>query len=249
MRSDSPVTGAHFGHGLELERTHPDWPAVHLALTALGAHRQSFGRLFRILRTDRGLNYGTYAYVEAYQERGGSSRPDPGNLRSDPHFSLWIRPTSVDNGPFAIKLALAELERLVAEGLTAEELDAVKDNVQNGMPTMAAEPAMRLAYALDAVATGTPDLITWLPESIAALDVETVNAALAEHLDPENLRIVAVSGDPEGLTTALTGDAPTPITYADVVPGESQAARDAEIAGRDIGIDEAWTVDGDGQFR
>ena len=126
----------------------------------------------------------------------------------------------------------------------------MRDNIRNGLPTMAAEPAMRLAYALDAAATGMPPLLDHLPEAVADLDVETVNAALAEHLDPSRLRIVAVSGDPESLVDALTdGDTATPIVYADVQPSEAQAARDAEVAATDLGITESWIVDGAGLFR
>ncbi|MFT5456499.1 MAG: zinc protease [Myxococcota bacterium] len=249
VRTSTPVTGFHLAHPLDIGRDHPDWPALHLALTALGAHRQSFGRLFRTLRTDRGLNYGTYAYVEAYRERRGSSRPDPGGLRLHRHFSLWLRPTSLDNGAFALKLAIDELEALVETGLTQDELDEVRQHLVNSAPTLATRPTMRLAYALEAAATGTPDLLDTLPDAVGDLDLPTVNDVIARHLDPSRLRIVAVSGDADALVSALQGDAPTPIVYADLEPGAEQVARDVEIAAKALEIAEAWTVDGDGLFR
>lgn len=248
---ETAVTGIHFGHPIALDRNHADWPALTLAMTATGAHRQSFGRLFKRLRTARGLNYGTYSYVENYVQRGWTSLPENGVLRAQPHFYVWVRPTSLENGPFALRMALAEIELLVEEGLTAEEFTQIRAYLQGWVPLLAQDPGRRLAFALDARATGTPDLLAHLPAALDDLTVEEVNAAIARHIDPANLRIVAVSGEAEALRDRLLADGPTPIVYRDVTPSEEQAARDAELAEwpLELAEDDIWTVDAQGIFR
>lgn len=247
----SQVTGFHFGHPVALDRNHPDYPAMTLAMTALGAHRQSFGRLFRILRTARGLNYGTYAYVEPYVQRGWSSLPENGVTRRQNHFYTWIRPTSIENGPFALRLAIAEVERLDQSGLEPQEFEDVRAYLKGWVPMLAQDPGRRLAFALDAEASGVPNLLTSLPTALDSLTLEQANEAIARHLEPENLKIVAVTGDPEGLRDRLLAPDPTPIAYRDVTPDAAQAARDGEVAAWPLALepDDVWIVDGQGLFR
>ena len=174
--TDTAVTGVHFGHPIRLGRDDADYPALVVAMTALGAHRQSFGRLFRTLRTTRGLNYGTYAYVEPYVQRGWSSMPQQGVWRRQSHFYVWIRPTSLENGPFALRLALAEVDRLIDDGLESEEFEDTRSYLQGWIPLLAQDPGQRLAFELEARATGMPnflDLVQHLPN----LDRAEVNAA------------------------------------------------------------------------
>lgn len=248
---ETGVTGIHFGHPLATDRNHEDWPELMVAMTATGAHRQSFGRLFRILRTARGLNYGTYSYVEQYVQRGWSSWPENGVLRRQNHFYVWIRPTSIENGPFALKLAIAEMERLKADGLEPQEFEDTREYLRGWVPLLAQDPGRRLAFALEAEAAGVPNLLDHLVGSLDAMTVEEVNDAVDRHLNLDDLRIVAVTGDPEDLRDRLLADDPTPIVYRDVTPDEAQAARDDEVAARDVGLDEddVWIVESEGLFR
>ncbi len=248
--TETPVTGFHFGHPIALGRSHADYVPLHLGLYAFGAHRQSHGRLFRTMRTARGLNYGDYAYVEPFVQRGWTSLPEQGAVRRQNYFYVWIRPTSTDNGPFALKLAIDEVEKLVADGLSEDEFAAVKRNLRLGTPLSARDPGRRLAYALEAAATGTPDNQGALLERLDAVTLEQVNAALKAHLRPDDLRIVAVSGEAKALVAALEGDEPTPIVYSDVEPSEAQAKRDQEVAGKALNITPgAKVVGAEGIFR
>ena len=243
------VTGVHIGHPLQLDRNHEDWPELMVAMTATGAHRQSFGRLFRTLRTARGLNYGTYSYVEQYVQRGWSSWPANGVLRQQNHFYVWIRPTSIENGPFAIKLAIAEMERLHEDGLEPQEFEDTREYLKGWVPLLAQDPGRRLAFALEAEAAGVPDLLSHLTGSLDEMTVEEVNDAVQRHLDLDNLRIVAISGDAEGLKERLLSDDPTPIVYRDVTPDDEQAARDEEVASWPLNLTDVWILQSEGIFQ
>ncbi|MCA9491582.1 MAG: insulinase family protein [Myxococcales bacterium] len=245
----TPVTGLWLGTPIDLDRNDEDWPAVWLATMALGAHRSSWGRLFRTLRADRGLNYGDYAYVEPWLERGSSTWQDQGTLRTQNRFAVWIRPTSVENGPFALRLALDELARWRDEGLTDAELEDARSFLRSTIPVLAADPGRRLTYALEARATGTPDLQEDLGARLDALTLDQVNDAVRRHVSLDALTVVAVSGEAQAFVDAVTGDAPTPMTPPS--PDPSLAERDAAVAGRPTGIDvaHAWVVQADGIFR
>lgn len=250
--TETPVTGYALGVPFAVDRNHADWPALFLAYTALGEHRQSHGRLFRELRTDRGLNYGDYAYLERFVQRGWSSMPEQGVLRSQPMTYLWLRPTGVENGAFLLKGAVDEWERFAKDGLTEPEFKDIQQYLGGRLRLLATDPGRRLAYALDAEATHTPNLLEVMPDAIAKLDLATVNAAIARDVHLEDLRIVAVTGDADGLVKALVEDSPTPIVYADgIVPDEAHSARDLELASKDLGIatENAKRRDAEGIFK
>jgi len=251
VSTNTEVTGIHFAHPLQVDRADPDWPALAVAMTAMGAHRQSFGRLFQVLREKRGLNYGDYAYVEPYIQRGWSSLPEQGVLRQQPYFYVWIRPTSLENGPFAMKLAVAEVERLVSDGLEEQEFDDVREYLRGYMPLLAQDPGRRLAYAMDAAATATPNPIEAIPKALETLTREEINAALQKHIRPADLRIIAVSGGAEDLKKRLLEETATPIVYKDVEPEEEQANRDAEAAEWPLGLTEetVWIAPAKGIFQ
>ncbi|MBW1878165.1 MAG: hypothetical protein JRJ84_07375, partial [Deltaproteobacteria bacterium] len=71
----------------------------------------------------------------------------------------------------------------------------------------------------------------------------------ARHLRPENLRIIAVTGEAAVLETRLLEGIPTPIVYNDVDPSPEQAARDEEVAARFIGLTVSSTTPAEGIFR
>jgi zinc protease len=251
LDTTTPVTGFYLGHPLAVRRSDPDWPALYLAMVAFGEHRQSHGRLFRHLRTDRGLNYGDYAYAEPYVQRGYEAMPEQGTLRQQPYFYLWLRPTAVENGPFLLKGALLELEELVDKGLLPDEFERIRTYALARLPLFATDPGRRLAYALDTAATGEPDPLVLLPDALRQLTVEQVNDAIKRNIHPEDLRIVAVSGDARALVDTILEGKETPIVYVEGInPGAEQTSRDAEIARKSVGIaaTEAKVVPAEGIF-
>jgi len=251
VQTGTEVTGFHIGHPIETDRNHPDWPALYVAMTAFGAHRQSFGRLFTAIRADRGLNYGAYAYVEPYVQQGWSPPPENGVLRRTNHFYMWLRPTSLANGPFAAKLARDELAELLESGLSDEELVEVRSHLKGAIPLLATDPGRRLAYALDAEISHTPNLLDHIPAHLDELSNDAIREAVRRHVSLDDLVVVAVTGDGEALRQRLLGDEPTPVEYADVTPDDEQAERDDRVAASGMGLDPSRVVilEADGVFR
>lgn len=251
VQKSTGSTGVHFGHGLDLDRTHEDWPALMLAFTALGEHRQSHGRLYRALRGDRGLNYGDYAYVEAYRQAGWSATRETGTARRQNLFYTWLRPTTPDNGPFALKAAVSMVEDFVAEGLGPEEFVTTRDYLRGRVALWADHPGRRLGWAVEARALDLPDPVATLPGALDSLRLEDVNAAIQRHIRPDDLRIVVVTEDAGGFIEAVQGADATPITYGGEAPAvdSPQRAQDAAWAGSDLRLQRARAVGTDGLLR
>ena len=64
------------------------------------------------------MNYGDYAYIEAFPRGMFQFFPSPNLGRKAQLFEVWLRPVAPQNGHFALRLALPELGQLVANGLT-----------------------------------------------------------------------------------------------------------------------------------
>jgi zinc protease len=232
------ATGIHFGHPTELHRGHRDWPAMLLATTALGEHRQGHGRLYRALREARGLNYGDYAYLEVHREAGGSSLQETGSGRVQNPFHVWVRPVDAANGPFALKAAVALVEDFAEHGLDPAEFARMQRYLSGRISLWAADPGRRLGWAVEARAMGWPDPIATLPVAIEALSLEKVNEAIATHMQPENLKIVVITGDGASFEGKILEGIVTPLVYPGdgPAPGGFQEAEDLDYAGHELEV-------------
>ena len=64
-----------FGFPITLLRNHPDFVPLLVANSYLGEHRNSVGRLYQAIRETRGMNYGNYAYIEAFPAGYATQQP------------------------------------------------------------------------------------------------------------------------------------------------------------------------------
>ncbi|HCH65084.1 MAG: hypothetical protein CL927_15635 [Deltaproteobacteria bacterium] len=252
VEKNTDSTGIHFGHPTALHRGHPDWPAMLLAFTAMGEHRQAHGRLYQALREERGLNYGDYAYIERYTQAGWSSRQETGTGRLQNPFYVWIRPVASADGPFTLRGATDLVESFVADGLAEDEFALMQRYLQGRVALWADDPARRLGWAVEAESMGWPDPISTLPDQINALTLDDVNTAIQRHIHPESMRYVVVTGDAEAFIQSLADDVSSPLASPNhSVPetGSPRAAEDAHWASFRLGWTETSIVAAEGVFR
>ncbi len=119
IEKETRAVAISLGHPIEVTRPHPDFAALWVARAWLGEHREQHGRLFQRIREIRGMNYGDYAYIEAFPRGMFQFFPDANRVRRSQIFEIWIRPVPPEQAVFALKLGLHELERMVEQGLTA----------------------------------------------------------------------------------------------------------------------------------
>ena len=213
IEKDTRATAISFGFPIAVTRAHPDFAALWLARSWLGEHRASQGRLFQRLREIRGLNYGDYAYVEAFP--GGMYRmfPDPNVGRHTQIFEIWIRPVAPENAVFAFKLALHELRALIERGLTSEEFEETRNYLMKNVFVMTKTQDQQLGYMLDSRWCGIGEFTSTMRAQLAALELKDVNAAIGRHLTAADLSVVFVTNDAAALREQLLAGKSDPPTY------------------------------------
>ncbi|HXY40352.1 MAG TPA: insulinase family protein, partial [Vicinamibacteria bacterium] len=235
VEKDTRATAISFGHPIALTRSHPDYPALYLARTWLGEHRSSTSHLYQRIREVRGMNYGDYAYIEAFP--GGMFRffPPANVARRAQIFEVWIRPVVPENGPMALRIALHELRGLVEHGLTAQQFEATRDYLMKNVFLLTSTQDLQLGYALDSQWYGIPEFTGYMRERLSKLTLEEVNAAVRRHLSPSDLQVVAITKDAKALAEKLTTESVWPIHYDAPKPKEL-LDEDQAIAAEKLGL-------------
>jgi zinc protease len=219
------------GHPLAITRTDERFFPLFLANSYFGEHRTFNGALMTKIRSDRGLNYGDYSYVENFVQDGASTFALPNVPRRRQAFTMWIRPVAREHAHFAIRLAVRELRRLVRDGMTQAAFDETRAFLLSYSKLWTQTPSRRLGFAMDGVFYGGKSLVDELADRLPRMTVDDVNRAIQDHLHPETLRI-AVIADTLGaaeFVKALASNAPSPINYATPTRPEV-LAEDREIA-------------------
>jgi zinc protease len=220
VEKETRAAAISFGHAIAVTRSHPDYPALYLARTFFGEHRSSTSHLYQRIREARGMNYGDYAYIEAFPRGMFQFFPDPNIARRAQLFEVWIRPVVPENAGMALRIALHELRKLVAGGLTQADFEATRDYLRKNVFVMTATQNQQLGYALDSEWYGIPEFTAYMRGKLAALTLDDVNAAVRKHLSGEKLQVVIITRDAKGLAAALVADTPSTIRYDAPKPQE-----------------------------
>jgi zinc protease len=235
IEKETRSTAISFGHPLEVRRGHPDFAALWLARTWFGEHRASHGRLFQRLREVRGLNYGNYAYIEAFPRGMYQFQPDPNLGRRAQLFEVWIRPVAPEHGVFALKAALWELRRLIDRGLSPDAFESIREYAIKSLFVLTKTQDQQLGYALDSSWYGMGDFVETMREGLRAVTREQVNGALRRHLSGSDLSVVMIAKDAAALREELLSGAFTAIHYDSPKP-EDVLAEDREIGALELGL-------------
>src|SRR5499426_2339166 len=121
IEKETRATAISFGLPIAVTRSSPDFAALSVARAWLGEHRSSVSHLYQRIREVRGMNYGDYAYIEAFPRGMFQFFPDPNIPRRAQIFEVWIRPVVPVNAHMAIRIALHEVAKLIENGLSAED--------------------------------------------------------------------------------------------------------------------------------
>ncbi len=239
----SPVS---FGFPIKLLRGDGDFYAMMLFNSAMGEHRNSFGRLYQVIRETRGINYGDYCYIEAYPE-GYSTQVPPVNVgRRSQIFEVWLRPIAAtapgtlhDRTLFTIRTAMREFQNVIDEGMNAGSFEATQRFLRNYVVNFGATLSRILAYSVDDAFYGlpAPGFLASIRPGLDELTPAKVDAALKKHLRMQNMWIVVITKDAEGFKQKLLSGEPTAIDYAGP-QSEEVLAEDKIIASYPIPVKE-----------
>jgi zinc protease len=220
LKKDTRATAISFGLPIEVTRAHPDFAALSVARAWLGEHRIGSGQLFQRIREIRGINYGDYAYIEAFPRGMFQFFPDPNIARQRQLFEIWIRPVVPVNAHMTLRVAIHELDQLITRGLTREQFETTRDYLLSNVYVMTAQQDQQLGYALDSEWYGIGEFTAFMKKGLQSLTLEQVNGAIKKHLSARDMSVVYITRDAAGLKRALVSDAPSPIRYDGEKPAE-----------------------------
>jgi zinc protease len=136
------------------------------------------GRLFIILREEKGYTYGAYSNVSAGLYRG-----------------TWTAATNVrtEVSDPALRALMAEIARMRDERVAPEDFEAAKRNMVASFALGLESPTQVLSYHVTRWRYKLP-VNYWdtQPQRIMAVTAEQVQAAAKQYLDPSKLQVVAV---------------------------------------------------------
>ena len=165
------------GH-LGVTRDHPDFYALQVMDAVLGSGPGFTSRIPRELRDRRGLAYATYSDLT------GSAGRYPGR------FLAYIC-TSPSNRDAAVSGLMAEIESLIEDGPTEEEVELAQNYLTGSFVFGFQSNAHLARFLLTAERFGLePDFIRLYPDWIRAVGAEEVRRVARRHLDTVNFTTI-----------------------------------------------------------
>jgi zinc protease len=120
----------------------------------------------------------------------------------------------------ALRIATHELEKLIENGLTQEQIDSTRDYLMKNVYVMTATQNQEVGYALDSQWYGIGEFTSYVRDRVSKLSREDVNNAIRRHLSAKDLSVVIITKDAAGLRDKLVADAFSPIKYDADKPAE-----------------------------
>jgi predicted Zn-dependent peptidase len=166
--------------------------ALRILDTVLGGTSSS--RLFQEVREQRGLAYSVYSFTGSYAGTG--------------QIGLYLG-TRPDNVATALQVVGTELDKLLADGITAEELDRARDHVKGRVVLSLESTTSRMNRLGSSVLADMPVLtVDEVVERIDAVTLEDVSALARELYAPARLSAAGIGGDEAVFRGALEPVAP-----------------------------------------
>jgi zinc protease len=209
---NAPAASVHLGFPIPVGRNHPDYWPLYVANVFLGTHRDSFGQLYGKIREERGYNYGDYSYIEYWGGRPNSLFQVFNQPREQQYFSIWVRPVKHEHAVHLMKATTYELEQLIRNGLTAQQVEESKNkarvlylNLGETVPRLVGARVDDAFYGM----SGNGFLDTYV-EALNRVTPQQVNDAIRRHLNTNNIKYVVVTSTPHLQKTIeeIKGSAP-----------------------------------------
>ncbi|HUQ20188.1 MAG TPA: pitrilysin family protein [Gemmatimonadaceae bacterium] len=235
IEKDTRATAISLGLPIDVTRSSPDYAALSVARAWLGEHRMSTSHLYQRIRGIRGMNYGDYAYIEAFPGGMFQFFPNPNIARRAQIFEVWIRPVVPENAHMALRIAVNELDKLISDGMSEEDFQATRQYLMKNVYVMTATQDQQLGYALDSKWYGIPEYTQYMRSALQKMTRADVNAAIKRNLSAKDLSVVIITKDASALKNALVAEGFSPIKYDADKPADL-LAEDKVIGARKLGI-------------
>ena len=248
IEKETPGVAVSFGFPIDIKRGDPDWVALWLARSYFGEHRSTNSHLYQRIRETRGMNYGDYAYIEYFPRGMFQFHPDTNLGRQQQIFQVWIRPVRSNNdGHFATRVALYELENLIENGMTESDFEATRAYLSKFVSLLTDGQSRQLGYAIDSQYYGIDDFATYVRDGLNQLTLDDVNRVIRENLNTADMQFVFITRDGADLKERLESGRRSPMRYDADLPQEV-LDEDELIDNVAIGFDSVEVVSADDVF-
>ena len=192
---NAPGAVINIGFPLPLLRSDEDFWPLWVANVWLGTHRDSFSHLYKVIRQERGYNYGDYSYIEHFANRPAFLFPPFNTPRTSQYFSIWIRPVDPAYVHHLTRAAMWELEDMVRRTLSDEQVEAAKNKARILYLNYAETGSRLLEAKVDDVFYGMHETgyLEGYLDRIASVTAEEVNRAIRTYLQTDNVKILVVT--------------------------------------------------------
>ncbi len=191
---DAGASGIHAAFPISVRRTDADFWPLYVANIYFGTHRDSHSHLYKQIRQSRGYNYGDYSYVEHFAFRPFNLFPPFNTPRSHQYFLIWIRPVGTEYAHHITKAATWELENLLRNGISDEDVELSKNKAKVLYLNLAENSSRLLAAAVDdAFYRMEPGFLEGYLARIDAVTPEQVNRAIRRYLQSDNIKYLIVT--------------------------------------------------------
>ena len=162
-----PTEQAHIMVGMPaFERNHPDRQVLNVLDHILGGGMSS--RLFQSIREERGLAYNVYSYRSGYQGTGD--------------FAIYAG-TAPSRAADVVRLITEELDKMVADGPSEEELRAARSHIRGATALGLEDSGARMSrLGRSWLAHGRVPTLAELDEQVAAVTTEDLARVAAKVL-------------------------------------------------------------------
>ncbi|MBD8489895.1 insulinase family protein [Echinicola sp. CAU 1574] len=180
-RSASVQSVIDITYPLEMRLSSEDYLSTRVLNYIIGGGSSS--RLFMNLREDKGYTYGAYSSIGADK------------LITSFSAGASVRTEVTDS---AIVELVYEINKIVDEGVTAEELESAKANLSGRFGRSLESPSTLASFAMDIDRYNLPsDFYKTYLQRLSALTVEDINAAAKKYIKPNNIYITVVGNGSE----------------------------------------------------
>jgi zinc protease len=201
-------------HNLSLRVTDPDYPALVVANRVFGGGALK-SRLGDRIRQKEGLSYGVASAINADDSLGGQD--DAGSFS----IQAIAAPQNIDKVEAAVR---EELARLIADGITADELRDAVSGLLTEREQGRANDGQVAGMLQDQLYFGrTMQFTAGLDDKYRALTLEQVNAAIRKALDPARMSVFSAGDFAAAAKAAPAAAAAAPATAPAAAPAPAPA--------------------------
>ena len=218
------ATTVTFGFSMPVEkmnRAHPDYPALIIALNYFGSGGFS-SKLMSEIRVKRGLNYGSNARLRF------------GGMAFQVNLGAMDSP---EIAHFATRLAMYEINKLITEGMDDEKFDFVRNSIVNVLPVAVDTPSKVLSLAVEGFEQGFgEDYLEFMLPALRNTTVAEVNRVIKKWLRDDSVTFVFVTPDAAEMNARLVNETVSTISYDAEEKPEEQLMNDEIIKDYPLGL-------------